>query len=181
VFLILLALIVATIFYSQESKISKLENGIDKLQNELEQVEDKNGYLIGRIAQQEFENIKLLDKVKSQKSKIEELEQQNSNSFTAKVTAYSPLDDVNGINSSGDPTVTATGMQVSRSTVAVDPRKIPYGTKLKIEGFDRTFIAADTGGALRSYKGYAIDIVKPTYNQAIDFGVQYLEVKIIEE
>ena len=113
---------------------------------------------------------------------VHELQEQKvaKNTIIAKVTAYSPLDDRNGINSSGNPNITATGMAVSRGVVAVDPRKIPYGTKLKIEGFERTFVAGDTGGALRNYDGHAIDIMKPTYEEAIKFGVQHLEVEILE-
>lgn len=179
-FIILLVLIVATIFYSQESKISKLENGILELKDEVEYQQKENSFLIARIGQQEFENLELLKEVEKKQERIEELEQKKNDTFMAKVTAYSPLDDQNGINSSGNPNITATGRMVSRGIVAVDPNKIPYGTKLKIEGFDRVFIAADTGGALRSYNGYAIDVVFPTYEKAINFGVRYLEVEIVE-
>lgn len=37
-------------------------------------------------------------------------------------------------------------------TVAVDPKVIPYGTRLKIEGFDQVFVAEDTGSAVVSRK-----------------------------
>lgn len=94
---------------------------------------------------------------------------------------YSPHDDRNGINSEGDPNITSTGMQSGPTVIAVDPSKIPYGSKVEVEGFNRTFIAGDTGGALRNYGGVAIDVYSKTYDNAMKFGVQYLEYKIVEE
>lgn len=97
----------------------------------------------------------------------------------ARVTAYAPFDNQSGICNDGNPNVTSTGQKPGPAIIAVDPAKIPYGTKLKIEGFSRTFIAGDTGGALRRYQGVAIDVFFETYREAIRFGVQYLEVEII--
>lgn len=56
--------------------------------------------------------------------------------------------------------VTATGMRARRGVIAVDPRVIPLGTKVFIEGLGRVpdygfAIAADTGGAI---KGNLIDL-----------------------
>lgn len=99
----------------------------------------------------------------------------------ARVTMYSPHDDRNGINSEGDPNITATGMQSGPDVIAVDPREIPYGSKVRVEGFDRTFIAGDTGGAMRNYDGVAIDIYTRNYDDALRFGIQYLEYTIVGE
>lgn len=96
----------------------------------------------------------------------------------ARVTAYAPLDNVSGICAEGDPTVTATGTRSRRGVAAVDPRKIAYGTRLFIPGYGEA-IAEDTGGAMRSYDGYAIDVLMETYQEAIEWGVQYLEVTIL--
>lgn len=97
----------------------------------------------------------------------------------AKVTAYAPFDNQSGICSDGNPASTSTGQRPGPTIVAVDPKKIPYGTKLKIQGFDRVFVAGDTGGALRRYDGYAIDVFFETHAQAMRFGVQYLQVEIL--
>lgn len=145
------------------------------LQEQIKGLKNQEIVFVTELKQQQWKNFKL-------ELQVHELQEQKvaKNTIMAKVTAYSPLDDRNGINSSGNPNITATGMPVSRGVVAVDPRKIPYGTRLKIEGFERIFVAGDTGGALRNYDGYAIDVMKPTYTEAIKFGVQYLEVEILE-
>lgn len=169
IIIIVSIILIALMIHYQSDDISSLKSQIENLKSEKIKLETT-------LKEVRYENFKL-------EVQVHELQERKlaKNKFMAKVTAYSPLDDRNGINSSGNPRITATGMLVSRGVVAVDPRKIPYGTKLKIEGFDRTFIAGDTGGALRNYDGYAVDIFHLTYESAISFGVQYLEVTIIEE
>jgi 3D (Asp-Asp-Asp) domain-containing protein len=170
-------IVAATVVY-----LYQLNSNISKLQNDLHAQKFENFELKNKNNACTYDNYKLKLELAQINNELLRLKDEiESKTFIAKVTAYSPLDDVNGINSSGNPNVTATGMTVSRGVVAVDPRKIPYGTKLKIEGFDRMFIAGDTGGALRNYDGYAIDIFKQTYDEALKFGVKYLEVTIIDE
>ena len=98
----------------------------------------------------------------------------------ARVTAYAPFDNVSGICADEDPTVTSVGHRPGPQYVAVDPKRIPYGTRLRIPGYGEV-IAGDTGGALRQYDGIAIDVFMDTYEDAIQWGVQYIEVEIIEE
>lgn len=93
--------------------------------------------------------------------------------FSVKTTAYSAS---GGINN----TYTASGRKAVRnpngySTVAVDPRVIPLGTKLYIEGYGNA-IAADTGSAI---KGNFIDLYFNTNGEACSWGVRYLTVHIL--
>ena len=77
----------------------------------------------------------------------------------------------------GDSSTTATGtVPTAGRTIAVDPRVIPYGSKVVING--HTYIAEDCGGAI---KGKRIDIVFNTHKEALAFGIQYAEVFIVEE
>jgi 3D (Asp-Asp-Asp) domain-containing protein len=66
-------------------------------------------------------------------------------------------------------------------TVAVDPRVIPYGTKLIINGVGG-YVAEDTGGAI---KGNRIDIYMgddiDAYYKAIEHGVRTVRVEIEKE
>lgn len=98
----------------------------------------------------------------------------------AKVTMYAPGDNRSGICADENPDVTSTGRTPGRDFAAVDPRKIPYGTKMYVEGYGYVE-AQDTGGALRSYRGYHIDLYADTYEEAMRHGVQYKKVRIYME
>lgn len=71
---------------------------------------------------------------------------------------------------------TANGMKAQKGVVAVDPRVIPLGTKLYVEGYGYC-IAADTGGAI---KGNKIDLCFNTYGEAIRFGRRWVNVEILK-
>ncbi len=70
--------------------------------------------------------------------------------------------------------ITATGTTVRIGTVAVDPRYIPYGTRMFIMTSDGSYIygiavAEDCGGAIL---GHRLDLYMPTYWDCIQFGKQ---------
>ncbi|AOQ24566.1 hypothetical protein MTAT_19090 [Moorella thermoacetica] len=69
---------------------------------------------------------------------------------------------------------TATGIKVRRGVVAVDPKVIPLGTKLYIEGYGEA-IAADTGGAI---KGNKIDLFMDSKQEALRWGRRWVLVTI---
>lgn len=59
-------------------------------------------------------------------------------------------------------------------TIAVDPKVIPYGSEVLING--KTYIAEDCGGAI---KGKRIDVYHNTHAEALEFGIQYADVTIL--
>ena len=69
---------------------------------------------------------------------------------------------------------TATGTWPSRGTVATDPRVIPTGSKLWVEGYGEA-VAADTGGAI---KGQRIDLYMDTKHECLQWGRRKVEVQI---
>jgi len=86
---------------------------------------------------------------------------------TARVraTAYTHTDE-------GCDFITYTGTTVRIGTVAVDPRYIPYGTRMFIVSDDGCYIygisvAEDCGGAIKRDR---IDLYFPTYTECIQFG-----------
>ena len=84
---------------------------------------------------------------------------------TVRATAYTHTD-------RGCDTVTATGTTVHWGTVAVDPRYIPYGTRMFIMASDGSYVygiatAEDCGGDI---KGDRMDLYMPTYEQCMAFG-----------
>lgn len=72
-------------------------------------------------------------------------------------------------------TITSTGVKpVVGRTIAVDPKVIPYGTKVYIPELDKVFIAEDCGSAI---KGNRIDIFMNSYDECINWG--YKDITII--
>jgi len=69
---------------------------------------------------------------------------------------------------------TTTGTWPSRGTVAVDPRVIPLGTELHIEGYGAA-VAADTGGAIQGQK---IDLYMDSEHECLQWGRRKVEVQI---
>lgn len=75
-------------------------------------------------------------------------------------------------------TITATGTNPTFGrTIAVDPTIIPYGTRVYIPEFDKTFIAEDCGGGI---KGNKIDIYMNTEKECLNWGVQNITIYILK-
>lgn len=88
-----------------------------------------------------------------------------THSDTVEATAYTHTD-------KGCDLVTATGTTVHWGTVAVDPSRIPYGTRMFIIANDGSYVygiatAEDCGGDI---KGDRMDLYMPTYEQCREFG-----------
>ncbi|EKN70302.1 hypothetical protein BABA_05736 [Neobacillus bataviensis LMG 21833] len=75
---------------------------------------------------------------------------------------------------------TATGLDLranpNMKVIAVDPRVIPLGTKVYVEGYGYA-VAADTGGAI---KGYIIDLLMPSNAEAYRWGRKKVKIKILQ-
>ena len=87
-------------------------------------------------------------------------------------TAYDPGPRSCGPRASG---YTATGMKAGYGVAAVDPRCIPLGTRLYVEGYGFA-IAGDKGSAI---KGRRIDLGFDTYYTAKRFGRKHVTVHIL--
>ena len=94
--------------------------------------------------------------------------------ITAKITAYCPCEKCCGEYSDG---VTSTGPDAYTRGCAVDPRRIPYGSIIQIDGYG-TVTADDTGGAMRNSDIYHIDVRFATHQEALNFGVKKEEVLV---
>lgn len=91
-----------------------------------------------------------------------------------KSTAYTKTD-------AGCNDTTATGTKVRVGTVAVDPKVIPYGTRMFIVSDDGEYIygigtAEDCGGAI---KGDRIDLYFDTTEECFQFGIRNCTVYIL--
>lgn len=95
--------------------------------------------------------------------------------LTGIASAYSPND---GRNS-------ATGVVLKAGYVAVNPKVIPYGSKLYITTADGSVIygyavAADTGGFVYKYPDRIVDLFFETEAEASRFGLKNIKIYILE-
>ena len=98
--------------------------------------------------------------------------------LSAKVTAYCPCEKCCGASADG---VTSRGRDAYKTRgVAVDPKRIKYGSMIEIPGAG-TFVADDTGGAMRNAKGHHIDLRFPTHQEALNWGVKNLIITVTEK
>ena len=114
-----------------------------------------------------------LDSSKNSTSKSDAIPSDVSNStnyFIVESTAYS----MDGFTSSGSRTNRDPN---GYSTIAVDPRVIPMGSKVYIEGYGYA-IAADTGSAI---KGNIIDVFFNTEAEALNWGRRNVKIRIIND
>lgn len=86
-------------------------------------------------------------------------------------TAYSPDESHH---------ITAAGYNLKKNPnmklIAVDPRVIPLGKKVWVEGYG-VAIAGDTGGAI---KGHKIDVLVPTTQAAYQWGLRTVKIKVLD-
>jgi 3D (Asp-Asp-Asp) domain-containing protein len=87
----------------------------------------------------------------------------------ARVTMYSCVE-------LGGCAATASGLWPEPGLVAVDPRVIPVGSMIWIEGLG-TFQAADTGSLV---KGAHVDVFTTSYPDAVAWGVRRLPILVLE-
>ena len=83
----------------------------------------------------------------------------------------------------GDPNygITASGMKAQYGVIAVDPRVIPLGTRLYVDGVDGSWtygycVAGDTGGGIG---GNRIDLFYNSRAEALQFGRRQANVYIL--
>ena len=92
--------------------------------------------------------------------------------ITAKATAYTA------------DTITSTGTRPIQGSVAVDPRKIPYGTKMWITSADGRYVyglaeAEDTGGFIYLSNGPAVDLYMYSEQDCDDWGWRTANIYIL--
>ncbi len=74
-------------------------------------------------------------------------------------------------------THTAMGINllVNPRVIAVDPRQIPLGSLVEVQGMG-VYVAGDTGGAI---KGRIIDVHFPTVKQAMNWGRRNVKIRVL--
>ncbi len=80
--------------------------------------------------------------------------------------------------------ITSTGQYAMPGRVAVDPREIPYGSKMYIVSTDGRYIygyceASDTGGFIYN-SSTVVDLYFNTYSECVGFGRRNVEIYVLE-
>ena len=124
----------------ETEKVAVLTKQKEQLETNLESARQRNVDLRGRIDgnREEIEQLEI------------ELEQKKSmgRTITVKVTGYCPCSYCCGEWAYLNPGITASGTVAKYGTIAAPP-SIPFGTKMKIEGYgDMIFTVEDTGSAV---------------------------------
>ena len=87
-------------------------------------------------------------------------------------TGYSSNDSTQGTDN-----ITATGVEVRKGIIAVDPKMIPLGAEVEIKNLGK-FTAEDTGGKI---KGNRIDIYFSSKAEAEKFGKQGIWLRMVTD
>jgi 3D (Asp-Asp-Asp) domain-containing protein len=156
----------------QQKLIKQLQQDVKTNSKNIKESED-------RLRQRYDEEIKGIER---QIKRIEQIKEKYKNnyiySFEGIVTAYSPYEESTG-KSPNDPNFkkTASGTIATQGrTIAMD-KNIPFGTLVKIEGFDGVFIVEDRGSRI---KGNRVDVYFENVKDAVEFGKQKRKIFIIK-
>jgi 3D (Asp-Asp-Asp) domain-containing protein len=156
----------------QQRLIKQLQQGVNTNSKNIKESED-------RLRQRYDQEIKGIEE---QIERIEQMKEKYKNnfiySFEGVVTAYSPYEESTG-KSPSDPDFkkTASGTIATQGrTIAMD-QSIPFGTLVKIEGFDGVFVVEDRGSRI---KGNRVDVYFNNVKDAVEFGKKKRKIYIIK-
>ena len=168
------------------NKDENLEKGTEKVITEGQEgliskeyeVTLENGKEVSRVVLNEKKLRDKQDKVVSVGTKLEPIQvasrgTENGKEIYVTSTAYTAS--CNGCSGT-----TATGVNLhanpNAKVIAVDPRVIPLGSKVYVDGYGYA-IASDTGGAI---KGNKIDVFFPSKSDAYRWGRKTVKIKVLD-
>jgi 3D (Asp-Asp-Asp) domain-containing protein len=154
---------------------SKMKDDLNEIEVKIQESEDRLRQRFDREIEGIEEQIKRIKQAKQVKEKYKN---NYIYSFEGIVTAYSPYEESTG-KSPDDPDfkVTASGTIATQGrTIAMD-KKFPFGTLVKIEGFNEVFRVEDRGSKI---KGNRIDLYFENVEDAIKFGKQKRKIYVIK-
>ncbi len=130
-----------------------------------------NGKQVEKTFVEEVVSAKPINKIIKKGTKVEEVKVassrgESSRKISSNANSKGKYMSVVATAYTGD-SITSTGKKPKWGTIAVDPTVIPYGTKVYIPQFNKTFIAEDCGGAI---KGNKIDIFMNDESSVYNWG-----------
>lgn len=187
IIMVILAGVVTRLQYNQQVRnVEVLRTEKAQLENTVKDLERQTNELINKTNELES---KLTDQLQQQEQMKEQYEQQLRDKdkqiealkamkvISLRASAYTA-------NCAGCSGFTALGYDIRKSTpkiIAVDPRIIKLGSKVEVfvngESWG-VYTAGDTGGAI---KGYKCDILMSNHQDAMDFGIRNIKVRVLSE
>ena len=178
------------IIQSQEETIQNQDSQIERLEQINSEETEKVAVLTKQKEQLETDlegarqrSVDLRGRIDGNRKEIEqlEIELEHSRTITVKVTGYCPCPICCGEWAYLNPGITASGTVAKYGTIAAPP-SIPFGTKMKIEGYgDMIFTVEDSGSAVVYEDGiYVIDMWMPTHEQAYAVGNRIVQATILD-
>ena len=182
------------IIQSQEKTIQNQDSQIERLEQINSEETDKVAVLTKQKEQLETElegarqrSVDLRGRIDGNRKEIEQLETEleqvksKGRTITIKLTGYCSDSLCTGEWAYLNPGITASGTVAKYGTIAAPP-SIPFGTKMKIEGYgDMIFTVEDRGSAVVYEDGiYVIDMWMPTHEQAYAVGNSIVQATILD-
>lgn len=152
-------------------ELFEVEKSLERLLDEISEMRQTQEGLLDEIEKLRLDRGNLREELDSLKQKVDEFE-----IFEFEATGYAPYDNKSGICNDGDPNTTSTGTKPRYGVIAVNPKVIPYGTRLYIEGYGWG-VAEDTGGAVRR-RDDLIDLFFQTHDEACKWGRRKVKVVV---
>ena len=139
------------------SEVNTLQAKLDRSMSGMEEMRDERDRLLVKV-----------DEMRDSVTNVMEGNLSGAEGWVVRrfrLTGYAPFDNKSGMCHDGDPTATASGSYPKAGrTIAVDPKVIPLGTQVWVEGHG-WMVAEDTGGLI---KGDRIDIMVDTYEETLE-------------
>ena len=139
----------------------------------VDKLKSLNNLKTNNIKVKQVLNVSVDEATKKEEEKSEEKEPTVVKTFKVTATAFTA-------NCKGCSGITSTGFNLKKNPdakiIAVDPKVIPLGTKVWVEGYGEA-IAADKGGSI---KGNKIDVFMSSNKKATNWGRRTVTVKILE-
>lgn len=170
----------------KKDAIAKEQDALKRENQKLEALKTANESTLAKLSNEIKDQNALLSKAtEKEKQLLAQNDSKSSKSGTlsrgvSKSISYSKVLDMEATAYSGDG-ITASGAATKRepdgySTIAVDPRVIPIGSTVYVEGYGYA-IAEDTGGAI---KGNIIDVFFHSESEASSWGRRSVKVYILK-
>ncbi|MBM3708935.1 MAG: hypothetical protein FJW61_00735 [Actinobacteria bacterium] len=161
------------IMRKSEEKKKEYEETVNKRASEQEKLEaslEKNNILLEKVKGEKANVQKTLAGIRERIAKIQPPGITLTGEWKMVATAY--FAGGGGINGTG---ITATGLRARKGIIAVDPKVIPLGTRVYIDGYGEA-LAADTGGWI---KGDRVDLCFDTLEECYRYGRRRIYVYLI--